>query len=773
MRSDKSGPHEVGHERKGWGVMLEQLQRAAQPDSPLEVALREHLHCPDLDAEISRLSPGEESGTGGWIDVEMAGACEPLEWAIDPATPGPRQDAETFKPVAAAPAVPVHPATSMPASASRVGDLDPDAVRAAFTGLTGLGLPEHAAEQVLTVAAGLRTAHAATDAEESVRDRRLLDGVEASMLLSRFTDAAMMRMTRELAVVAGERLLARDGVASIEELSVTRRERWRARTKSAVATELQALTGAGIQSCHDRVGLALAPSEVSARAEWTLSEGWNDLRAVTDFWRRARNLPVEQAAVVAEQTLGPVPDGEGEAVRASRDQFATRLHRAITAAEGSDAAAARRRRRRALDARDTTATLDDDGTGQITVRGSTSAVAAAMVRMDSVARRSRHAGDERTVPQLRADLTLALLIHGVLPGETDPVSEEKAPKPEDASPESGESNASQPQQPVHEPHEDEGGEPEPLREEPLVAEPDTPRDALARLETPINLEVIVPLDALLHPESTAVAHLPGFGPISAEHARELAAAEGTTIHRLLTDPADGRCVERSIGSYRPDAPMLEQLRAADRTCRGPGCTRDVAHAQPDHVQPWQESRWTSEANLAYEHSHHHNNLTLQLWSSMLRADRTMTFTTLFGRIYTTRSHDYRDYHPLAVPTTPTGSTLSGDRLPGASLYGIDPDLGDRLIYAALAHRRTGEPLADDLDEQHTCAETALPTRAELRSGFDHNHVRFAPLFDLQHRTSRGAIRPGPPPGQPTVRDILHPPDPEPPPPPPSGPPPPF
>ncbi len=286
----------------------------------------------------------------------------------------------------------------------------------------------------------------------------------------------------------------------------------------------------------------------------------------------------------------------------------------------------------------------------------------------------------------------------------------------------------------------------------------------------VNLEVIVPLDALIDPDSTAVAHLPGFGPITAEHARELTVTAGTTIHRLLTDPADGRCVERSTTSYRPDRAMLDQLRAADRTCRSPGCTRDAAHAQPDHVQPWAQSRWTSEANVAYEHSHHHHNLTLKLWDSQLRADRTMTFTTLFGRVYTTRSHDYRDYHPLDIPTTPTGTTLPGEGPPGANPPGIDPDLGNRLIYAALAHRGPRDYLADDLDEQHTCDDTALPTRAQLAAGEDFG----TPLFDLRHHTPGGALRPGAPPGQPSIHGLLHPPDPDAgPPPAPPGPPPPF
>ena len=641
-------------------------------------------------------------------------------------------------------------------TASMHDALEADLMRTTRDGLTALGLPVHVAEHILTIAGGLTRSpapspdsttgptkepscdrNAGPSTARSVRDQRLLDGVEAALLLSRWTDAAMLEMTRGLAVAAGEELLARDGYLSPDEMSKTRRGRWRARTKSAVATELQALTGWGIATCHSRVGLALAPRAVAARAEWALAQGWNDSRAVFDFWKRARNLPVDQAQLISGEVFGPVPDGAGEAVRASHAEFTEALGRAETAVVGADACVARKRRRDALATRTVSSVIDEIGVGTVSIDGPTSAVAAAVLRLDAVARKARHSGDERTVSQLRADLALALLTHGTLPANPA-LSTGATPAAKDPD---------------------------------LVAEPGAElRSALGRLGTPVSLEVIVPLDALVNPESTAIAEIPGFGYLTAEHVREIAAAPGTTIHRLLTDPADGRCVERSVSSYTPDRAMVDQLRAADRTCRGPGCTRDVRHAQLDHEKPYASGGSTSESNLAFKHSWHHNNKTLGLWSSALAADRTITWTTLFGRVYTTRCHDYRTLHPLGrlIPdgvdrvdirrTSGEGQTdrhvgENGSGLTCASKAQQDATLADRLIYAALAHRDPGSGrLADDSDDPTLCALAELPTRSELSSV----PTWIEPLIGLRHRTPGGAVRRGAPRDQLTVRDILHP-----------------
>ena len=63
-------------------------------------------------------------------------------------------------------------------------------------------------------------------------------------------------------------------------------------------------------------------------------------------------------------------------------------------------------------ARSAHASLDPDGTGCLTVTGEAGRVAAAMERVEDVARRLRGDGDARTLTQLRSDVALDLLLYG-------------------------------------------------------------------------------------------------------------------------------------------------------------------------------------------------------------------------------------------------------------------------------------------------------------------------------------------------------------------------
>jgi hypothetical protein len=75
----------------------------------------------------------------------------------------------------------------------------------------------------------------------------------------------------------------------------------------------------------------------------------------------------------------------------------------------------------------------------------------------------------------------------------------------------------------------------------------------------------------------------------------------------------------------------------------------------------------------------------------------------------------------------------------------DPDLRDRLVYAALAHRDTGGRLA--ADDDHPESELALTANDSL--------VHPGVPIQLRHRPPGAGTRNGPPPGQPTPEDILH------------------
>ncbi|MGI8949339.1 MAG: hypothetical protein ACR2FV_15470 [Ornithinimicrobium sp.] len=94
-----------------------------------------------------------------------------------------------------------------------------------------------------------------------------------------------------------------------------------------------------------------------------------------------------------------------------------------------------------------------------------------------------------------------------------------------------------------------------------------------------------------------VAEIVGYGFLTGEHARELVLTPGSTLHRLLTDPADGRLLERTIAAYRPDQAMITQLRAADVFCRAPGCLVPARRCDLDHEREYDEGGPTAEPNL--------------------------------------------------------------------------------------------------------------------------------------------------------------------------------
>lgn len=528
----------------------------------------------------------------------------------------------------------------------------------------------------------------------SPRDAQLVAAAQACVDIARWCEGTLLEVCRAMALQSGELILEQWGLCAAE-LSTSKAQRWRTVTKSAVASELQALSGWGIQSCHDRVGLALTPAPISEPIEMALKQGWNDSRAVIDFWRKARHLDLIDAGIVARASFGPVPDGDGVCQRASHSEFGQRLGKALASV---DPDTHRRQRQGALDRRDSLTVVDDDGTGTLTTTGPVSKIAAAALRVDSIARKTRAAGDPRTLGQLRADLSLALLTHGVLPDFDQGLS----PASSDLLAEPG----------------------------PLL------RATLGRHSAPIALEVIVPIDVLASAQSASVGVIPGFGSISAPHVRELAQTPGTVIHRLLTDPADGRCIERTATAYRPDKAMLDQLRAMDRSCRGPGCTVDASRCQPDHETPYADGGATSESNLALKHGHHHNNKTLKLWSSELHTDRRITWHTLLGQKYTTRAFDYRALQPLQsladelppkrqslLRPRPTASTASTASTENGTTPVVDRD---DAIYQVL----TRQWLA-----------TGHSSLADSSDAFD--SADFSEHITLRHETSGGQRRRGP------------------------------
>lgn len=234
--------------------------------------------------------------------------------------------------------------------------------------------------------------------------------------------------------------------------------------------------------------------------------------------------------------------------------------------------------------------------------------------------------------------------------------------------------------------------------------------------------------------------------LSAAEVRRILGRPGTTIYRLLTDPADGRCVERSLTAYSPDAAMRAQLHAADVTSRAPGSTTPAVDCQLDHVLEYLLAGPTSEPNLQTLDVPFHALKTEKFWDAEMDASRNVTWTSFWGRIYRTRPYDYRQFFTWVLGPEGDGSDPGGQS-PGGKDPADDQLVDERylaslLVYAALARRGPGGRLEADDDDPDDNTDS------------DASIERLRRALVLRHTSSNGRKVPGPRPGTPTPEDLL-------------------
>lgn len=198
---------------------------------------------------------------------------------------------------------------------------------------------------------------------------------------------------------------------------------------------------------------------------------------------------------------------------------------------------------------------------------------------------------------------------------------------------------------------------------------------------------------------------PGF--VAPGLVRALAHSPGSTLVRLLVDPADGRCLERSTGAYGFDAAMRAQLAAADVTCRAPGCEHPAGGCQVDHVVEHATGGATKESNAQLLDVWHHDPKTAKAWDAVLHANRDVTWTTTLSRVYRTRVHDYRE-----LVTVITDALERVAAVPQEDVA----DQINREVYQALCYRGAGRRLNegdDDVDEAAQLARFGGPITVGL------------------------------------------------------------
>lgn len=267
------------------------------------------------------------------------------------------------------------------------------------------------------------------------------------------------------------------------------------------------------------------------------------LRTVTD---RLHNRPGELAWLVQEEVL---PQAAGR----TPSQLAADIDRALLAADPVDTAD---RLARAVAKRHVCRPqrLPDGMAGIWAVLPADHAVTVDAT-LEAAARTARAFGDPRTLDQLRADTFVTLATGRALPTGRPPID---GLAPERAT--------------------DTGGAtaPDPVPHGAATGGPDATgiRIPTVRIDVTVTLSTLMGLDE-------RPAELAGFGPISAEQARALAA--GGVWRRLVTDPLSGRVLDVGRSRYRPPAALLEHVVARDAVCAAPGCSVPARRCDIDHT----------------------------------------------------------------------------------------------------------------------------------------------------------------------------------------------
>ncbi len=198
-----------------------------------------------------------------------------------------------------------------------------------------------------------------------------------------------------------------DALADVgPDASAARRQRVVEEARSVVADEIILATGFGPAEAGARVAFASAQPGRCLTLRARLREGATSWWRARTIFHDTQALPAEDADEVAVAVLAPTRDSSA----LSNSLFRQRLSRQL----------ARRMSRQqahldALSRRGTSVVVTPVGTADLLVTGDALRVVAAHDRVAAIARQLRNRGDQRTLAQLRSDITLDLLMYSSVP----------------------------------------------------------------------------------------------------------------------------------------------------------------------------------------------------------------------------------------------------------------------------------------------------------------------------------------------------------------------
>ena len=176
-----------------------------------------------------------------------------------------------------------------------------------------------------------------------------------------------------------------------------------------------------------------------------------------------------------------------------------------------------------------------------------------------------------------------------------------------------------------------------------------------RTAVSVQIRVTVPLDTL-RGRGDEPGELVGYGPITAEQARELAADPDSVWRRLVTDPLSGALLDAGTTRYRPPPSMAEHVVARHQYCQYPGCRVPAHRCDLDHNVPHDPVNGagpTSTANLGPKCRPHHRLKGMRGWSVVQYEDGSILWTTPSGHTYLVEPPPAAEIHnPLPADTEP-------------------------------------------------------------------------------------------------------------------------
>ena len=162
-----------------------------------------------------------------------------------------------------------------------------------------------------------------------------------------------------------------------------------------------------------------------------------------------------------------------------------------------------------------------------------------------------------------------------------------------------------------------------------------------------TIHVTVSADTLLGLNDEP-GHLSGYGPVTADTARRLAADQSGTWRRLLTDPNTGDLLDISADTYRPSQRLRDFIAARDEQCAFPGCHQPAYRCEYEHTLSFGTGGKTCRANGAAACKRHNLCKIDTGWGYIRNDNGSFSWTTDTGHTFT--SHPPRRWtHPDDPP----------------------------------------------------------------------------------------------------------------------------